>query len=76
MKTTVCIPDSIFETGEALSKNLAISRSELYARALQAFIASNNFQDITEKFNPVSSQHSSALDENIALMQFSSLKSE
>ncbi len=76
MKTTVSIPDSIFETGEALSNNLGISRSELYAGALKAFIASKNFQDITEKINRVYSQHFSALDENIAMMQFSSLISE
>ena len=76
MKTTVSIPDSIFEVGEALSQNLGISRSELYARALKAVIASGNSQDITEKINRVYSQRSSALDENIAMMQFSNLTSE
>ncbi|GFZ92699.1 hypothetical protein [Okeania sp. KiyG1] len=33
-------------------------------------------EQITEKLNSVYSQHSSDLDENIAMMQFSSLKGE
>ncbi|MDJ0518419.1 MAG: hypothetical protein F6K22_25900 [Okeania sp. SIO2F4] len=33
-------------------------------------------EEITEKLNSVYTQHSSDLDENIAMMQFSSLRSE
>ncbi len=76
MKTTVSIPDSIFEAGEALSKNLGISRSELYARALKSFMASGDSQTLTEKLDRVYSKQPSVLDENIAMMQFSSLRRE
>jgi metal-responsive CopG/Arc/MetJ family transcriptional regulator len=76
MKTTVSIPDSIFEAGEALSQNLGISRSELYARALKAFITSGDSQTLTEKLDRVYSKQPSGLDEKIAMMQFSSLRRE
>lgn len=41
MKTAVSIPDPIFEAAEAMSKRLGLSRSELYARALQAYFKGN-----------------------------------
>ena len=34
-KTAVSIPQDVFEGGEAAAKELGISRSELYARALR-----------------------------------------
>lgn len=37
-KTAVSIPQDVFERGEQLAADLGISRSELYARALQALL--------------------------------------
>ena len=38
MKTAVSIPDPIFQAAEDLDKRLGLSRSELFARALKAYV--------------------------------------
>jgi metal-responsive CopG/Arc/MetJ family transcriptional regulator len=38
MKTTVSIPDDVFEKGEKAAKRLGMSRSELYAKAVEAYV--------------------------------------
>ena len=41
MKVAVSIPDPIFVEAEGLAKRLKLSRSGIYARALDAFVASH-----------------------------------
>ena len=41
MKVAVSIPDPIFEEAERLARRLGTSRSEVYARALDAFAAAH-----------------------------------
>ncbi len=38
MKTVISIPDSLFEAAEKVARQLKISRSELYWRALARFL--------------------------------------
>jgi hypothetical protein len=38
MKTAISIPDDVFHLAEAAAKRLEMSRSELYTRAVQAFL--------------------------------------
>jgi metal-responsive CopG/Arc/MetJ family transcriptional regulator len=38
MKTAISLPDSVFEEAEALAQQLGLSRSELYTKALQAYL--------------------------------------
>ena len=42
MKTAISIPDPLFDDAEALAHRLHISRSELYANALRAFVAQHD----------------------------------
>ena len=37
MKTAVSIPDTVFKSAERLAERLGVSRSELYARAVEAY---------------------------------------
>jgi metal-responsive CopG/Arc/MetJ family transcriptional regulator len=38
MKTAISLPDHLFERAESVAERLGISRSELYATALEAFL--------------------------------------
>jgi len=38
MKTAISLPDDVFEEAERLASRLKVSRSELYAQALQDFV--------------------------------------
>lgn len=51
MKVAVSIPDSVFAQGEALAKRMKLSRSKLYAKALDAFVADNSNDALTAQIN-------------------------
>lgn len=53
MKVAVSIPDPIFEDAEALAQRFKTSRSDLYARALGAFVAAHAPDLVTQAVNAV-----------------------
>ena len=76
MKTAISLPDSIFEEAEALAQELAISRSELYTKALKAYLQQRNRSQMLETLNAVYSEVSSKLDPVLAEMQSMALPRE
>ncbi len=76
MKTAISLPDSVFEEAEALAGQLGVSRSELYTKALVAYLRKYNRNQILNKLNQVYSEESSELDPVLAKMQFMSLSRE
>ncbi|NET33285.1 MAG: hypothetical protein F6K19_14905 [Cyanothece sp. SIO1E1] len=59
MKTAISLPDQVFEQAEALAQQLGLSRSELYAKALQAYLKRYNRDQILLKLNQVYADESS-----------------
>lgn len=53
MKTAVSIPDELFMRAERLAKNGKRSRSEVYAAALDEYIARHAPDEVTEAMNRV-----------------------
>jgi metal-responsive CopG/Arc/MetJ family transcriptional regulator len=53
MKTAIYIPDDIFRLAEMISKNLKLSRSELYSRAIKEYVRDFYSENITRKLNAV-----------------------
>ena len=51
MKVAVSIPDPVFAEAEVLAKRLNLSRSKLYARALNAFVDGQSGDRITAAIN-------------------------
>ncbi len=76
MKTAISLPDSVFTEAEALAQQLGISRSELYSKALQAFLCKYDRQQILHQLNNVYAEESSDLEPMLATMQFMSLPHE
>lgn len=76
MKTAISLPDSVFEAAEALAQQLGLSRSELYTRALQAYLQKYNRNQTLHKLNQVYAKESSEVDPMLAKMQFMSLPHE
>ncbi len=76
MKTAISLPDSVFEEAEVLAQQLGLSRSELYTKALQAYLGKYNRKQMLLKLNEVYSKESSELDPVMARMQFMSLPHE
>lgn len=76
MKTAISLPDPVFEKAEALARQLGVSRSELYTKALQAYLKRHNREQILLKLNQVYAEESSELDPEITRMQVLSLPHE
>jgi metal-responsive CopG/Arc/MetJ family transcriptional regulator len=76
MKTAISLPDSVFEQAETLAQQLGLSRSELYTKALQAYLKRHNRDQILLRLNQIYSRESSELDPVMARMQFMSLPRE
>ena len=51
VKTAISLPDELFDAAEALAKRLGMSRSQLYAAALAAFVEQYDAATITERLN-------------------------
>jgi metal-responsive CopG/Arc/MetJ family transcriptional regulator len=51
MKVAVSIPDPLFEEAERVSQRLRMPRSQLYSRALQAFVRQHSGEEITARMN-------------------------
>lgn len=65
MKTAISVPDDVFQAGERLAHRLRLSRSGLYAKALQEFLARHD-DEITRRLNEVYAHESSAIDPAIS----------
>ena len=71
MKTAISIPDPLFKSGEQLASRLRVSRSELYAKALKAFLEEPSDDLIASPLNEVygPGADSSSLEPDLALLQ-------
>lgn len=63
MKTAVSIPDDVFGEAERLATELRTSRSQLYSRALQEFVARHAPDRLTEAMNRVIDEVGPEIDE-------------
>jgi metal-responsive CopG/Arc/MetJ family transcriptional regulator len=62
VKVTVSVPEPVFEAAERVSKRMRIPRSQLYSRAIAAFVRQHSGEDVTKALNAVYAKHASALD--------------
>ena len=69
MKTAVSIPDPVFRAADRLAKRLHMSRSRLYAVAVERFVQSNEDAAITSKLNEALASETSDLDAVLASIQ-------
>ncbi len=78
MKTAISIQDHIFEAAEETARQLRISRSELYARAVREFVARHTGKNVTERLNLIYGDEGEAseMDARLAEMQSRSLDTE
>ena len=66
MKIAVSIPDPLFEAAEQLARHRKVSRSQLYATALELLLDADDDSDITERLNAVYTSSSSVPSEERA----------
>ncbi len=62
MKVAISVPDPVFKAAERLSKRMRMSRSEFYARAVEAAVKQHSGTDVTRQLNNVYSKSPAQLD--------------
>jgi metal-responsive CopG/Arc/MetJ family transcriptional regulator len=76
VKTAVSIPDSIFDAAEETARRLGMSRSQLYAKAVQRFVELHRYGKVTEALDRVYADEPSELDPVLASLQAASIEDE
>lgn len=78
MKTAISLPDPLFQAAEFLAKRMGLSRSELFQRAIQAFLQEHKDAGVTEGLNVVYTQESeeARIDPHLEEMQLNSLPND
>ena len=56
MKTTISLPDNVFELAERLARRMRKTRSELYREAVREFVARHDPDAVTEAMDRVAEQ--------------------
>jgi metal-responsive CopG/Arc/MetJ family transcriptional regulator len=73
MRTTISIPDDVFESADQLARELSISRSKLYSTAVAEYIAKHRAEDVRAKLNEVYAEQPSGLPPEIRQVQARSI---
>lgn len=73
MKTAISIPEPLFDAAERAAERLGVSRSRLYARAVEAYLKAHRAKGVKEALDAVYASETSNLDPALAMMQEASL---
>lgn len=69
MKIAISVPDEVFQAGEHLAHQLGISRSQLYADALAAYLSVRGAAAVTARLDEVHGKAPVRLDAALAAAQ-------
>jgi metal-responsive CopG/Arc/MetJ family transcriptional regulator len=69
VKTAVSIPDPLFRAADRVARQLGVSRSQLYARALERYLVAESDDDVTRRLNAVYEEEASRREPGIAEAQ-------
>ena len=70
------MPDELFRKAEAAARRLRVSRSQLYARAIEEFLNAQQGNAITERLNDVYSRIPAKVDPALERAQRKSLQKD
>ena len=62
MKTAISLPDATFRRADSVARRLGISRSELYVKALEAYLGPPTDEEVTALLDAVYADLPSNLD--------------
>ena len=74
MKTAVSLPDEVFQAAERLARERGLTRSSLYAQALEAFLEANEIDPLTEAINQVADRVDTRLEPGLKRLQEATLE--
>jgi len=69
VKTAISIPTPLFQAAEKRARKLGMSRSQLYAQALERLLDQDPDDEVTRALDAVYSKEKSAVDRDLAAAQ-------
>jgi predicted transcriptional regulator len=69
VKVAISLPDPVFDAAEQLAGELKLSRSQLYADALAAYLAERGAAAVTARLDAVHGERAAAIDPALARAQ-------
>lgn len=76
MKTAISLPDKLFHRADALARRLGIPRSQLYATAIDEYLATHAPDQVTAALNELYTEQDSALDAALGRQQSAAIPDE
>ncbi len=76
MKVAISLPDPVFSAAEHLARRLKVSRSQLYAQAIQEYLGKRQDSVITEQLNAVYGAQGSGVDAALTHAQLGAIGHE
>lgn len=76
MKTAISIPDPLFEAAEKFARHKGLSRSQLYAIALQEYLQSHQPDQITQQLDAIYADEDSTIDPLFVSLQAHTISEE
>ena len=76
MKTAISLPDTLFKLATKTAKNLGISRSTLFQKALEEYFYNHNPGEITNQLNEIYEEYNSSIDNDILEAQLYTIDKE
>lgn len=76
MKVAISLPDPVFSAAEKLAQRLRVSRSQLYAQALEEYLGKRQDVLVTERLNTVYATAQEPLDPALAAAQLEAIDRE
>lgn len=76
MKVAISLPDPVFSAAEKLAHRLRVSRSQLYAQALEEYLGRRQDSLVTEQLNAVYATGQEPVDPALAAAQLGAIGRE
>jgi metal-responsive CopG/Arc/MetJ family transcriptional regulator len=76
MKVAISLPDPVFSAAEKLAQRLRVSRSQLYAQAIEEYLGKRQDALVTERLNAVHATVQEPLDPALAAAQLGAIGRE
>ena len=76
MKVAISLPDPVFSAAEKLAHRLRVSRSQLYAQAIQEYLGKRQDSLVTEQLNAVYAAGQEPVDPSLTAAQLGTLAHE
>lgn len=76
MKVAISLPDPVFSAAEKLAHRMRVSRSQLYAQAIEEYLGKRQDTLITERLNALYASEQNPIDPAVAAAQLGAIGHE